>query len=290
VTTIARSVLAIFLAWPTAALAAIADFRVSEVFPGTAGNPAVRFIELSVPEGTAGNCLFPTTRIEIFDSKGELLGALAPFAATVCYAAGSFFLLATPEAAAFFGVERDSRLDVPLPREGGQVCFASSQTRYDCARWGPVAEEDALRFLRNTDDATASPPIPEDIALARTGDTGVAAADFQLQSPTPRQPNDGTVWIPPDAGELPDGGGDGDADGGDDVDAAPPADAPLPDAPDFRRPDARPIVRVDASFFDPAFLDADPGGGAACGCRAGRGAPPLWILLAGLALLLLRRP
>jgi MYXO-CTERM domain-containing protein len=267
------------VAAPGRAHAALADFRVSEVHPGTAAAPALRFIELHVPEGTGGNCLFPTTRIEVFDSQGQLLGAVAPFAATVCYAAGTFFLLATPEAAAHFGVERDARLDVPVPAEGGQVCLASSQTRYDCARWGPVGPDDALRYLRNTEDATAAPAIPDGVALARAGDTGVVSADFVLQSPTPRQPNDGTVWTPPDAGDA-----------GPPVDAAPVVDASPPDAPDFRRPDARPIVRPDANFFDPAFLSADPGGGAACTCRAGGGDPSPWILLlAGVLLLLVRR-
>jgi MYXO-CTERM domain-containing protein len=262
------------------AQAALADFRVSEVFPGTEADPALRFIELAVPQGTAGNCLFPTTRIEIFDPEGMLIGAVAPFSGTVCYAAGTYFLLATPEAAALFGVERDARLDVAVPREGGQVCLSSSQTRYDCARWGPVAAEGALRYLRNTDDATATPAIPAGAALSRTGDVGIVAEDFVFEEPTPRQPNDGTVWSPPDAG--PDG--------------APPADAAVsdaaaPDAPDLRRFDAPPVARPDANFFDPAFLSADPGGGAACGCRLGGDGPSAWLIALALAgLLLVRRP
>jgi MYXO-CTERM domain-containing protein len=71
----------------------------------------------------------------------------------------------------------------------------------------------------------------------------------------------------------------------------PPIDAARPDARVFTRIDARPVVRPDGNLFDPAFLSADPGGGAACNCEAGgRAAPPLWMLLAGLAILALRRP
>lgn len=272
------AVLALFSAWPATSWAALADFRVNEVFPGLEGDSTIQFIELHVPPNTAGNCLFPTTRVEVFDSRGQLLGAVAPFSGTVCYEANTFFLLATPEAVAHFGVERDARLDVNIPREGGQVCLASSQTRYDCARWGAISEEDARRYLRNTDDATTAPAIPAGLALARAADDGVVATDFVFKAPTPRQPNDGTVILPPDAGpETP-------------VDAPPVPDAAVPDARDLRRPDAPLPVRPDANFFDPAFLSADPGGGAACSCQTGGGPLPLgWILVAALAFLLLRR-
>jgi len=259
--------------------AALADFRVSEVFAGTAAAPTAQFIELHVPAGTAGNCLFPTTRVEIFDGAGTLIGAVAPFSGTECFAAGTFFLLANPEAAALFGVDRDARLDVSIPRNAGQVCLASSQTRYDCARWGAVT--DAVRYLRNTDDASATPPIPAGVALARVGDSGIVSSDFVLQSPTPRQPNDGTVWIPPDGGSEPEP----------DAAVALPDAATVPDATDFSRPDAPPIPRPDGNFSNPDFLSADPGGGAAFGCSTGLpGAHPLGLLVAlAVALFLFRR-
>ena len=265
------------LAWARSAGAALADFRVHEVFAGTAGAPAALFVELHVPAGTLANCLFPTTRVEVFDGAGTLIGAVAPFSGTECLDAGSYFLLATPEAVAHFGVARDARLDVPIPRAAGQVCLASSQTRYDCVRWGVVTGP--IPYLRNTDDTTAVPsPLPEGIALARVADTGVVSADFVLQTPTPRQPNDGTVWLPPDGGvPLP-------------PDAGTPDGAP--DArEDFTRPDAPPIARPDANLSDPAFLSADPGGGAALSCAVGGpGAPAGFVpLLAALAWLRARR-
>src|SRR5262249_39661126 len=76
------------------ARASIADWRVNEVLASADGDGGTRYIELFVPVGTAGNCLFPTTRIAIYDGEGQLLGTVAPFADTVCYAGGSFFLLA----------------------------------------------------------------------------------------------------------------------------------------------------------------------------------------------------
>ena len=256
------------LAGAPTAHAALADFRVSEVFAGSAAAPTAQFIEIHVPANTVANCLFPTTRIEIFDGAGTLIGAIAPFSGTECYAAGTFFLFANPEATALFGVERDARLDVAIPRAAGQVCLASSQTRYDCARWGTITN--AVRYLRNTDDATAAPPIPAGVALARVADMATVATDFLLQSPTPRQPNDGTVWIPPDGGVV-----------DPEPDAAVP-DATVPDArDDFTRPDAPPIPRPDGNFTNPDFLSADPGGGAALSCSAGGGFSS-WLLVLGL--------
>jgi hypothetical protein len=255
-------------------LLALADFRVNEVFAQLGGDGRVRYIELFVPQGTAGNCLFPTTRIEVFDAEGRLLGAIAPFAGTVCYPPGTYFLLASDEAVAAFGVPRDARLDVAIPAAAGQVCLASSSTRYDCARWGPI--RDAVRYLRNTDDTTSAVPIEDGAALARVGDTLLVAFDFVLQEPTPGQPNDGSVV------EVPDGGGLQAAD------AAPSApDAPLPDARVFVPPDAASRPRPDGPLRDPAFLSADPGGGVLCTCRLdtrrGRPAWPLAILAVAAA-------
>ena len=266
--------LLVALTGASTAHAALADFRVSEVFAGSAAAPNAQFVELQVGPNTVANCLFPTTRIEIFDGAGTLIGAVAPFSGTECFAAGTFFLFANPEAAALFGVERDARLDVAIPRNAGQVCLASSQTRYDCARWGTITN--AVRYLRNTDDDSGSPPIPPGVALARAGDTGIAGSDFVLQSPTPRQPNDGTVWIPPDGGGLPD-----------EPDAAVPIpDARLPDArDDFTRPDAPPVPRPDALLGNPDFLSADPGGGAALSCSTGGGLSSWLLVLALIAVI-----
>jgi len=237
------------LACPRPAAASIADWRVNEVLASAGGDGSVRFIELFVPAGTVGNCVFPTTRIEVYDGQGQLLGTASPFASTVCYGGGTFFLIATDAAMAHFGLTRDARLDLPVPAFAGQVCFASSQTRYDCARWGPVGV--AIRYLRNIDDTTSTGSMPDGVAVARVQDTGVVADDFVLEAPTPGAANAGTIFTGPDAG-MP-------------ADARPPPDAPsLPDArTDFSHPDAPVLDRPDANL-NPRFLAADPGGGAGC--------------------------
>jgi MYXO-CTERM domain-containing protein len=251
------------LGWAKPARATIADWRVNEVLASADGDGGIRYIELLVPSGTAGNCLFPTTRIEIYDGNGLLLGAVTPFADTVCYAGGSFFLLASDGAVARFGVGRDATLPLGVPRFAGQICLASSQTTYDCVRWGPVSG--AVRFLRNIDDLSSAASMPDGVALARVRDTGVVADDFVLESPTPAAPNAGTIYTGPDAGPPPDA-------------RPPPPDAPPPDArTSYARPDAAELARPDANL-NPRFLEADPGGGAGCGCGVGGPGRVPWAL------------
>jgi hypothetical protein len=235
--------------------ASIADWRINEILPAQDQNDGIRYVELYVPPGTTGNCLFPTTRLEVFDAQGLLLGAVMPFASTFCLPGGSFFVFATPAAATHFGLTADAPLGVALPAFAGQVCFASSATRYDCARWGPISE--AVGYLRALDDTSSAPTIPDGQALARIGDSGVVAHDFILETPTPGRLNDGTPYRGPDAGPPPD--------------AAVVADAAVPDARVFARPDAPPFTRPDA-LVDPRFLSADPGGGG-LGCQTAPGRP-----------------
>ena len=259
---------------PVVAHASIADWRVNEVLAAAGGDPRIGYVELYAPPGTTGDCLFPTTRVEVFDASGLLLGADAPFETTQCYDGPRFLTLASPEAAAYFGIVPDATLTVAIPADAGQVCFASSQTRYDCARWGAVTS--AERYLRNVDDASAGPSIPDGQALARVADTGVVADDFVIQSPTPGAGNDGTVYGGPDGGVPPD--------------AAPPLpDAATPDARTvFAHPDAPVVIAPDAAVPDPRFLSADPGGGA-CACRAATGRPDPVTALVLLALAAWRR-
>jgi len=259
------------LAMPLAARASIADWRVNEVLAAAGGDTRIGYVELYAPPGTTGDCLFPTTRVEVFDASGLLLGTDAPFETTQCYDGPRFFTLASPEAAAYFGIVPDATLTVAIPAGAGQVCFSSSQTRYDCVRWGDVTA--AERFLRNVDDATAGPPIPDGQALARIRDTGVVADDFAIEPPTLGRANDAAPF--PDGGVFPDA-------------APPPPDAAVPDARVFAHPDAPVVIVPDAAVSDPRFLSADPGGGA-CACRTAPGAPDPITSLVLLALAAWRR-
>ena len=256
---------------PGVAVAGVEDWRVNEVVPADDGDSDFRYIELYAPPSlVADNCLFPTSRIEVFDAAGGSVGAVALTPSTVCYAGDTYFLLATIDAATHWGVPRDASLTATIPAGAGQVCFASSATRYDCTRWGAITS--AVTDLTDPEDTTAAPAIPDGQALSRRSDTGIVEDDFVLQAPTPRQPNDGTVWYPPDAG-IPD--------------AAVIIDAVTEDARIFA--DAPPRPMIDARPNDPNWFLADPGGGAYCTCRVGRSGRPAWAPLLLGALVLLRK-
>jgi hypothetical protein len=285
-----RAVAALITGWAWAAAllpaswawAGVQDWQVSEVVSAVAGDPRIRYIELENP---IGGCMFPSTRIEIYDAGGGPLGAVAPAATTTCFGPNTFYLLATSDAVAFFGTTADHQIVPVIPRDAGQVCFASSTTRYDCVRWGAITQP-VYDFYGGADATTAITP-PDGQSLSRIDTTHVVAADWSILSPTPRGPNDGTPWTPPDAGITPDAAvvdaavSDAGLDAGITPDAAGPADAAPADARE--RADAR----------NTRFLDLDPVGGAACGCRVGgrnRLAPHLpMAALALLCLVALRR-
>lgn len=234
------------------AAAGVLDWQISEVVSSVGGDRELRFVELYAEPGTKDNCFFSSSRLEIFDAAGNLLGSVTPFQTTQCYQGETYFLFATPEAEGHFSVARDAPLTVRLPAHG-QVCFKSSNTRYDCMRWGTIAK--AVVDLTDAQDESTAPALPDGAGLSRTARTGIVADDFEVRTPTPRQPNNGTVWIPPDAGP----------------DARPP-DAALPDAPPSdARPDARPYVPPDARPPLPSWPNADPGGGVAITCQIGPG-------------------
>ncbi len=257
--------LAIVLGWAAPAAAGPSGFRLSELATASStGDPAARYVEL---EATSEGCVFPSTEVVAYGADGTALGRASPFAATTCFAAGTFLLLATPAAQAAFMTGADSALVPALPGASGQLCLVSSTTRYDCVRWGTISVPVHDLFAPGDDTSALRPP--GGLALARVADDGVVATDWRVETPTPRGPNDGTPWEPLDAG----------------LDAPPAVDAAVDARPP--RPDGG--SGADAAPPDAAsqsFLDLDPGGGAACGCGTGvsvAGGLPLLLAALGLA-------
>ncbi len=231
----------------------IEDWRINEVSRSAGGDPTIRFVEMYAPASpTADNCLFASSRIELLDGAGTLIGEVYPVTSTICLPGDFYYMFATDAAAAFYGFDFDRTLNLAIP-ESGQLCFKSSGTRYDCARWGTVTSP--VTDLADPGDVTTAATLTDGKALARRSDTGVVAADFVIQDPTPRQPNSGGVWNPPDAGLPPD------------ADVTPDADPT--DAHFFA--DAQPVPRYDARE-EPGWFAADPGGGASISCQAAAGA------------------
>jgi hypothetical protein len=248
----------------------IHDWEVNEVLVSAGGDASVRFVELANP---VGGCLFPSSRVVVYDGAGGVLGSVTMVTQTTCYGPDTYYLLATSAAVAAYGVAADKTMAPVLPAGAAQVCFVSSTSRYDCVRWGSLATPLADFFGPGDTSVATSPPDSQ--ALARTGRTHVVMDDWQILSPTPRGPNDGSPWSPPDAGPTPDAG--------------PPPDAgpdagPRPDA--AMLPDARPTA--DAS--PQRYLDVDPGGGATCSCRGGAdGGGSALLILGALWLAITRR-
>lgn len=228
--------------------AGVADWELNEIFQD--GNESTRrFIELRNLEG---GCLFPSSTIDLYDLNGQLLGIFPLVQSTSCYGAPTYLLLATPEISAQFAVARDGAMNRELPSDG-QLCFSSSETNYDCVRWGTV--NTPLFDLFGAGDITFTSLSGIDLAQSRISTSHVVSIDWQERALSPRQPNDGSVWIPPDAGPLPDAGPI--------VDAGVPRDAAMRvDSGSGPSPDAQ--TGVDRND---RYLDLDPGGGAGCSCN-----------------------
>jgi MYXO-CTERM domain-containing protein len=210
---------------------------------------AGRFVEIHNAEA---GCWFPTTQVAVYDGAGTVLDAVAPFTSTTCFPADTFLVLGVPP---------------QMPAAARQVCLRSSGTIYDCVRWSALTVP--VHDLFGPDDDSVAVPPPAGYALARIADSDVVADDWIVAEPTPGGPNDGTPYVPPDAGPGPDAGPPADAgivpDAGPRPDAGVPPDAPF-------RPDAG----------DDRYLDLDAQGGAGCGCQSGGepGAGSLLLLLA----------
>jgi MYXO-CTERM domain-containing protein len=247
------------------ALAGVEDWELSEVHPQSQGDPQLRFVELV---NLVGGCLFPSSTLNLYDSDGVLLDIISLATVTTCYGAPTYLLLSTPEAAAYFGVDKDGNLAPELP-SSGQLCFSSSSTHYDCVRWGSVTTP-VVDLFGSSDTTTTAVP-GDGISLSREQSSHVVIDDWALTSPTPRAPNDGSVWIPPDAGPLPDASPI--------ADAGPPSDA-------ARRSDSGPGPDARPDAQNTRYLDLDAVGGADCGCQSSRGQGGVSFLFVFLALVL----
>ncbi len=269
----ARSALALtFLAAlmaPREAWAGLEDWELNEVHLQSQSDTGLRFVELV---NASGGCLFPSSTLNLYSGDGALLDVMALAQATTCYGAPTYLLLATAEASIFFGVDSDVGVLAELP-SSGQLCFVSSATHYDCVRWGSIASP--IVDLFGSSDTSVVPAPANNFSLIRAQSTHVVNADWLSETPTPRAPNDGSPWSPPDAGPLPD--------------ASPSVDAgPLPDA--GQRRDAGPPPDATPDARNTRYLDLDAVGGD-CSCQhgGGKGTMVSFLILLGIFARLRRR-
>jgi hypothetical protein len=252
--------LALVLVGPRIARAGVEDWEINEIHLQSQSDTQLRFVELV---NLQGGCLFPSSTLHLYGGDGSLLDIVSLAQVTTCYGAPTYLLLATPEASAFFAVGSDFQQLSELP-SSGQLCFNSSATHYDCVRWGTVTT--AVTDLFGSTDTSVVAAPQDGASLARIQSTHIVSDDWISDAPTPRAPNDGSPWTPPDAGPSPD--------------AAPLLDAgPLADA--AMRSDAMVPADAEPDARNTRYLDLDAVGGD-CGCsesgNTGTLAPLLLLL------------
>ena len=167
--------------------------KVTEVFGGTAAQPAAQFIELQM---FADNQRFLATHeVVVFDSAGIESGSFT-FTAPVGNGANqSHVLVATPEAEEVFGVTADLEMTASITANGGKACFRGSDgTLIDCASWGGYSgdhEGSGTPFnapLGLVADQSMERRIAggeNENALDAEDDTDDSAEDFRLAGPSP---------------------------------------------------------------------------------------------------------
>jgi hypothetical protein len=115
--------------------------KVTEIFGGTAAQPAAQFVELQM---YADNQRFLATHeVVVFDSAGIEAGSFT-FTAPVSNGANqSHVLVATSEAEEAFEVTADLEMDAVITASGGKACFRGSDgSLIDCASWGGYSGDD----------------------------------------------------------------------------------------------------------------------------------------------------
>ncbi len=117
-----------FLAPPT--LAAFHLMKVVEVFPGTAAAPNAQYVVLQMY--SAGQNFVQGHEVTVHNAAGTQVGSFTFGANVPNGASQAKIFIATPEAAAFFGISADLVLSPAIISAGGKVCFET----IDCVAWG----------------------------------------------------------------------------------------------------------------------------------------------------------
>ncbi len=162
--------------------------KIAEVFAGTPAAPNARYVVLQMY--AAGQSVVGGHSIQVFDSSNTMVGSFT-FSGSVGNGANqSKILIATPEAATFFGVSADLTMTPVIPAAGGKICFDA----IDCVAWGNYAgPSTGVGTPFNAGDGISGQAIARrlDVAgsptlLEGTDDTGDSANDFAFATPAPR--------------------------------------------------------------------------------------------------------
>jgi hypothetical protein len=160
--------------------------RITEVFAGTSAQPSAEFIELRAYQ--SGQNAVAGKSVRIYNATGGLVQT-ATFASSVTVSANQMtMLLATPQAASYFGVTPDQTMTAGIPSAGGKVCWESTNVDIgiiDCVSWGNYTGPDSGHGEAN--------PVPGAIPPGRVllRDLSRGASATNLNAPTPANPDPG---------------------------------------------------------------------------------------------------
>jgi hypothetical protein len=173
---------------------------IREVFAGAAGQPSAQFVELQMY--AFGQHVVAGRRVEVYSAAGTAVGTFT-FSANMANPANqSSILIATPQAASFFGVTPNLLMTPAIQAAGGKVCFIGSNFFgvIDCMSWGSYSGPSAASPSAGTGTPfnaagglVAGKSAERDIsggtnpgALDGVDDTDDSAADFDFANPSPR--------------------------------------------------------------------------------------------------------
>ncbi len=167
--------------------------NVREVYPGTIANPGAEYVELQMWAAGQNHVAGEGKVVTLFGPKGEKTGE-AKFPADVKGEANqSTLVLATPEAAAQFGITPDAELPAnSIDPAGGKACWIN----IDCVSWGNFSGSATVPSPSGTPVSPSG--IPDGMAIRRTIEPGCptllepgddhndSAKDFFIAAPNPR--------------------------------------------------------------------------------------------------------
>jgi hypothetical protein len=167
--------------------------NVREVYPGSATSPAAEYVELQMWAAGQNFVAGEEKNLHIYGPTG-VETAKAKFPSDVKGGADqSTLVLATPEAAAQFGITADADLPAgSIDPAGGKVCWVN----IDCVSWGSFSGNGTVPSPSGAPVAPTG--IPDGMAIRRTIEPGCptllepgddrndSAKDFFLAAPNPR--------------------------------------------------------------------------------------------------------
>lgn len=172
------------------ALASFHLMKVVEVFPGAPASPSAQYVVLQMY--FAGQNFVGGHSVVVYDAAGTAIGTFSFTSSVANSATQAKILIATPQAATFFGLTPDLSMTPLIAATGGKVCFDA----IDCVAFGTYSGS-AMGVGTPFNDPISGGLAPARAARRRldiagfpgvldgADDTGDSANDFRTALPAP---------------------------------------------------------------------------------------------------------